>query len=141
MSLSLVYLPRAFPCTRVVERMMLRDLVLVRAVFAFESIGFMEWHARVLRELSTTPLSVRDLAFRTGLFHYHVRGVLQDLLALQLIEYTRYGVQISSEWAMLLQLVECCEGDASKHSFDWEAAFEVSLPRVMSLKKRFDFDA
>jgi len=139
-SLSLVFLPRAFPCMRVVERMMLRDLVLVKAVSAFENIGFMEWHARVLRELSTSPMPIKEISRRTGLFHYQIQGVLQDLLALQLIEYTRYGIQFRDAGEMFAQLVDCCEGHVERHSYDWEAAFEVVVPRVKSLKKQFDFN-
>lgn len=117
----------------------LKEQALVKAVSVFEDIGFMEWHARVLRELSTNPLSIKELSRRTGLFHYQISGVLQDLLALQLIEYTRYGIQFADEWSVFAQLVDCCEGKGRKSSYDWEAAFEISLPRVMSLKKKFDF--
>lgn len=117
----------------------MREQALFRAVASFEDIGFMEWHARVLRELSTSPLSIKELSRRTGLFHYQISGVLQDLLALQLIEYTRYGIQFADEWIVFAQLVDCCEGKGRKSSHDWEAAFEVSLPRVMSLKRKFDF--
>ena len=118
----------------------LKEQALVKAVSSFEDIGFMAWHARVLRELSTNPISVKEISRRTGLFHYQIQGVLQDLLALQLIEYTRYGIQFSDMESVFLQLVECCEGEGKKRSFDWEAAFEVSLPRVMSLKRRYGFD-
>ncbi len=118
----------------------LKEQALVKAVSVFEDIGFMEWHARVLRELSTNPIPVKEISRRTGLFHYQISGVLQDLLALQLIEYTRYGIQFSDEWGAFAQLVDCCEGRVGRHSYDWEAAFEIALPRVMSLKKKFDFD-
>lgn len=118
----------------------LKEQALVKAVSSFENIGFMEWHARVLRELTTSPLSIKELSRRTGLFHYQIQGVLQDLLALQLIEYTRHGIQFADEWATFAQLVDCCEGQVERHSYDWEAAFEISLPRVMSLKKKFDFN-
>lgn len=120
--------------------MNLKEQALVKAVSVFEDIGFMEWHARVLRELSVSPLSIKEISRRTGLFHYQISGVLQDLLALQLIEYTRHGIQFPDEWLVMSQLVDCCEGKGRKSSYDWEAAFEVSLPRVMSLKRRFDFD-
>jgi hypothetical protein len=120
--------------------MNLKDQAMVKAISVFEDIGFMSWHARVLRELSTCPLPIREISRRSGLFHYQIQGVLQDLLALQLIEYTRVGIQISDEWSVLVQLVDCCEGSGPKPSYDWEAAFEISLPRVMSLKKKFDFD-
>ncbi len=123
----------------VVLNVNLKEQALVKAVSVFEDIGFMEWHARVLRELSTSPLSIKELSRRTGLFHYQISGVLQDLLALQLIEYTRYGIQFADEWSVFAQLVDCCEGKGRKSSYDWEAAFEISLPRVMSLKKKFDF--
>jgi hypothetical protein len=119
--------------------MNLKEQALVKAVSVFEDIGFMEWHARVLRELSVNPSSIKEISRRTGLFHYQIQGVLQDLLALQLIEYTRYGIQFNDEWLVMSQLVDCCEGHVERHSYDWEAAFEVSLPRVMSLKKKFDF--
>lgn len=120
--------------------MNLRDQVMVKAVSAFEGVGFMSWHARVLRELSVRPQTIREISRRTGLFHYQIHGVLQDLLALQLIEYTRAGIQISDDWVVLVQLVDCCEGRVGRHSYDWEAAFDIALPRVMSLKKKFDFD-
>ena len=124
----------------VVLNVNLKEQALVKAVSVFEDIGFMEWHARVLRELSVSPLSIKELSRRTGLFHYQISGVLQDLLALQLIEYTRYGIQFADEWATFAQLVDCCEGQGRKPSYDWEAAFEIALPRVMSLKKKFDFN-
>ena len=108
-----------------------------QCIAQFENIGFMEWHARVLRELNTTPQTIKQLSRKTGLFHYHIEGVLSDLLALQLIEYTRYGIQIVGDWEMLHHLVDSCEGDVSKKSFDWEAAFEVVNPRVVALKKKF----
>lgn len=118
----------------------LKETVLVQAMLQFEDIGFMEWHCRVLKTLTTTPQSVREVAFKTGLFQYHVRGVVQDLLGLGLIEYTRYGLQLRDEHEMLLQLVDCCEGSPKKKSFDYEAAFEVVVPRVMSLKRQYSFD-
>ncbi len=118
----------------------LKDTVLVQAMLQFEDIGFMEWHCRVLKTLTTTPQSVREVAFKTGLFQYHVRGVVQDLLGLGLIEYTRYGLQLADEHAMLLQLVECCEGCPKKKSSDYEAAFEVAVPKVVALKRQYSFD-
>ncbi len=118
----------------------LKEQALFQCIAEFENIGFMEWHARVLRELNTTPQTIKQLSRKTGLFHYHIEGVLGDLLALQLIEYTRYGIQIKDEWTMLHQLVDSCEGDASKKSFDWEAAFEVVNPRVVALKKMYRFE-
>ncbi len=121
-------------------RVDIRDQALFKAVSVFEDIGFMEWHARVLRELSTSPLPIKEISRRTGLFHYQIQGVLQDLLALQLIEYTRYGIQFVDEWTAFAQLVDCCEGQGRKPSYDWEAAFEIAVPRVVSLKKKFDFE-
>lgn len=117
-----------------------KEQALFQCIQQFENLGFMEWHARVLRELTITPQTIKQLSRKTGLFHYHIEGVLADLLALQLIEYTRYGIQIVGDWEMLAQLVDSCEGDASKKSLDWEAAFEVVNPRVVSLKKVFRFD-
>lgn len=118
----------------------LKEQALVVAIMRFEDIGFMEWHARVLSELTTTPQTIREVAQKTGLFQYHVRGVVQDLLGLQLIEYTRYGIQIIDEWDMLHQLVDCCEGLPKKKSRDYEAAFEVVLPHVIALKKQYNFE-
>lgn len=118
----------------------LKEAVLVQAMCQFEDIGFMEWHCRVLKTLTNTPQSVREVAFRTGLFQYHVRGVVQDLLGLGLIEYTRYGLQLVDEGTMLLQLVDCCEGSPKKKSSDYEAAFEVAVPKVVALKKKYDFE-
>ncbi len=120
--------------------MNLKDQALVIAIRAFENLGFMEWHARVLRELTVMPLPIKEVARRAGMYQYHVRGVLQDLLALQLIEYTRHGIQLVDDWEMLLQLVDCCEGNAKKHCYDWEAAFEISTPKVVALKKKYEFD-
>ena len=100
----------------------------------------MEWHARVLCELKSTPQSFAELSHRTGLFQYHVRGVVQDLLGLQLVEYTRYGIQLTGDWDMLFQLVECCEGQPKKKAFDYEAAFEVAIPRVIALRKQYYFE-
>lgn len=120
--------------------MNIRELVLIKAVSSFENIGFMEWHARVLNVLTPFPQSVREIARKTGLFHYHVRDLALDLLALQLVEYTRHGLQLSGDWEMLLQLVSCCEDEAIKKSFDYEAAFEVVSPRVMALEKRYTFE-
>jgi hypothetical protein len=37
---------------------------------------------------------------------------------------------------MLLQLVECCEGYPKKRSSDYEAAFEVVVPRVIALERK-----
>lgn len=118
----------------------LKDTVFVQAMLQFEDIGFMEWHCRVLKSLTTTPQSVREVASKTGLFQYHVRGVVQDLLGLGLIEYTRYGLQLADEHAMLLQLVECCEGCPKKKSSDYEAAFEVVVPKVVALKQLYSID-
>ncbi len=120
--------------------MNLKELALVQAVSKFEDIGFMSWHARVLRELSVHPQPVKEIAQKTGLFHYHIQGVLQDLLALQLIEYTRKGIQLRGEWEMLVQLVDCCQGNPEKHVYDWEAAFEVVTPKVLALKRTMAFD-
>lgn len=120
--------------------MNLKEQTIIKAVSVFENIGFMDWHARVLRELDAHPMAIKEISRRTGLFHYQIQGVLQDLLALQLIEYTRSGIQIVGEWDVLAQLVECCEGEGRKHSYDWEAAFEIAFPRVVSLKKKFDFE-
>ncbi len=121
--------------------MKLKELVLLKAIHEFEDIGFMDWHARVLRELSVHPQTIKEISRKTGLFHYHINGVLQDLLALQLIEYTRKGISIRGEWEMLEQLTDCCqEKDIQKHTYDWEAAFEVVTPKVVALKKRIAFD-
>ncbi|MDP2666324.1 MAG: hypothetical protein Q8P05_02385 [Candidatus Diapherotrites archaeon] len=122
------------------SRMNLKDLTLVKAVSRFESIGFMEWHARVLQVLLPTPLSLREIARQTGLFQYHVRGILQDLVGLQLVEYTREGVNLVDEEEMLGRLVACCESDDHQSIWDYEAAFEVVVPRVIALEKRFDRD-
>jgi hypothetical protein len=119
--------------------MNLKEQALVKAVQEFESIGFMEWHARVLKELTVTPQSFSEISHKTGLFQYYLRGVMQDLLALQLVEYTRYGIQLSDEWGMLFQLVECCEGNPQKACYDWEAAFEVVTPKVVALKQKYKF--
>ena len=115
----------------------LKEQSLIRAVHAFEDIGFMAWHARVLNELTKNPMTIREISRRTGLYQYHVVGVVQDLLGLQLVEYTRYGVQVVDHETMLLQLIDCCEGDRGKHAYDWEAAFEVVNPRVVALKKKW----
>jgi hypothetical protein len=119
----------------------LKETVFVQAMLQFEDIGFMEWHCRVLKTLTSTPQSVREVAFQTGLFQYHVRGVVQDLLGLGLIEYTRYGLQLKDEHEMLLQLVECCEEGPKKKSSDYEAAFEVVVPKVVALKKRHGMES
>ncbi|MFH0969981.1 MAG: hypothetical protein V1776_00795 [Candidatus Diapherotrites archaeon] len=118
----------------------LKEQALVKCVHFFENIGFMEWHARVLNTLTTSPISMREIAQETGLFQYHVRGVVQDLLGLGLIEYTRYGLQLVDVEEMILSLVECCEGNRKRHTYDFEAAFEVISPRVVSLKQRYAFD-
>lgn len=121
--------------------MNVKELALFRVVHRFENIGFMAWHARVLRELTCFPQPVKELARKTGLFHYQLEGVFQDLLSLRLIEYTRYGVQIVEEWSMLLQLVECCEEGVPQHAmYDYDAAFEVATPRVMALQKKYASD-
>ena len=118
----------------------LKELALVQAMRQFEDIGFMEWHCRVLNELTTTPQSVREVAWRTGLFQYHVRGVVQDLLGLGLIEYTRYGLQLADEGDMLTRLVDCCESPADRVSEEYTAAFEMVLPKVVALKQRYSFE-
>ncbi len=120
--------------------MNLKEHALVVAMMQFEDIGFMEWHCRILKELTTTPKTIRELAFKTGLFQYHVRGVALDLLGLGLIEHTRYGLQLVDEGEMLLQLVDCCEGTPKKKSADYEAAFEVVTPNVVALKKKYVFE-
>ncbi len=116
--------------------MNLKGLALVKAVMVFESIGFMEWHARVLLELGQTPQSIGDLSRKTDLFHYHIRSVVDDLVGLNLVEYTRKGIQLVSDWDMLLQLVECCEGEWENPLFDYDAAYQVVIPSVVALKKR-----
>jgi predicted transcriptional regulator len=120
--------------------MNLKELALVKTMQSFENIGFMEWHARVLSVAEVKPKTIRKIAQETGLFQYHVRGVVQDLIGLQLVEYTRNGIQIGGDFDMLLQLVSICEGENCRKSFDYEAAFEVVAPRVLSLKKRFGFE-
>ncbi len=116
----------------------LKECVLFQCVSQFENVGFMEWHARVLSVLSPSPQSLRVLARKTGLFQYHVRGIVQDLLGLGLIEYTRYGVQFKDPLEMIHRLVECAE-EGELEARDFEAAFEVVTPRVLALKSRYNF--
>lgn len=131
-----VSLSSSFPPART-SSLTLKDFALVKAVSCFEGAGFMEWHARVLRILRPTPLPIKEIARRTGLFQYHVRSVVQDLVGLGLVEYTRYGINILEEWDLLHSLAACCESKGLRKTWDFEAAFEVSVPRVVALERRF----
>ncbi len=119
--------------------MNLKEKALFEAVASFEPIGFTSTHARVLLALKETPQSVREVAQVSNLFQYDVRSTVQDLLGLDLIEYTREGIQVQSEWEMLLRLAELCESCDQKKALEFEAAFEVAHPRVMALKRHWDF--
>lgn len=118
--------------------MNVKEQALFKAVESFEDIGFMEWHARVLNALTISPQTLPEISRKTRVFHYHLKAVIQDLLALQLVEFTRRGIQLSGEWEMLYQLVSCCEDEGEKKSFDFEAAFAVAYPRVVALEKRYE---
>jgi hypothetical protein len=119
--------------------MNLKEKALFEAVAAFEPIGFTSTHARVLLVLKEIPQSVREVAQNSHLFQYEVRSVVQDLLGLDLIEYTRNGIQVKSEWEMLHRLAELCDDCHQKKAVEFEAAFEVAHPRVMALKRHWDF--
>ncbi|QQR92495.1 MAG: hypothetical protein IPJ89_05105 [Candidatus Iainarchaeum archaeon] len=120
--------------------MNLKEKALFEAVQAFESIGFTSLHARVLLTLKESPLSIREVARQSNLFQYDVRATVQDLLGLDLIEYTRKGVQVADEWEMLQRLMELCEDCNQKKAVEFEAAFEVVHPKVIALKKHWDFE-
>ena len=121
--------------------MRLRELTLLQCMLQFENIGFMEWHARVLSSLELTPKSIKEIAREAGLFHYHVEAIVNDLIGLHLVEYTRKGIQIVNEFDLLHALVQLSEDSPEKNfSLDYEAAFEVVHPKVLALKRKFDFD-
>lgn len=120
--------------------MNLKERAIFEVVQSFESIGFTSTHARVLLSLKETPQSVREIAHASHLFQYDVRSTIQDLLGLELIEYTRQGVQIKGEWEMLLHLAELSEECYQKKAIEFEAAFEVVHPKVVALKKHWNFE-
>ena len=120
--------------------MNLKEKTLFEAVQAFESIGFTSQHARVLLALKASPQSIREVAQQSNLFQYDVRACVQDLLGLDLIAYTRQGVQVMDDWEMLHRLAELCEECNQKKAMEFEAAFEVVHPKVVALKKHWGFE-
>lgn len=120
--------------------MNLKEKALWVAARQFECIGFTSAHARVLRALSEVPQSMGEVAKKTGLFQYCVRETAQDLLGLDLIGFTRNGIHIYGEWEMLERLTQLCEECKEKDPMEFEAAFDVVHPKVIALKKKWDFE-